>query len=135
MIRQITIGMYTFLNDNHKDLTKDSLYEYLNEQYKLAEKDTYTYFHQSLQYLNETYFFNCTLQKNSEKNLFIISNTFIPFGFNGEFFDYNGIYGQEIPVSWENAVILHTLFPYTKPVSLRDKKTTFGCGDRLGLAT
>lgn len=55
--------------------------------------------------------------------------------FSGQKLDYNGIYGQEIPVSWENAVILHSLFPYTKPVSLRDKKTTFGCGDRLGLAS
>ena len=30
---------------------------------------------------------------------------------------------------------LHEVFPFTAPVSLRERKTTIGCGDRLGLAT
>lgn len=37
--------------------------------------------------------------------------------------------------SSENARALHRLFPWTKPVSLREKRTTIGMGDRLGLAT
>jgi tagaturonate epimerase len=35
----------------------------------------------------------------------------------------------------ENAAALHELFPFTAPVSLRERTTTIGCGDRLGLAT
>lgn len=41
----------------------------------------------------------------------------------------------EADLSTENAAALHELFPFTAPVSLRDRTTTIGCGDRLGLAT
>lgn len=34
-----------------------------------------------------------------------------------------------------NAEVLHRIFPFTKPVSLRSKRTTIGCGDRLDLVT
>ncbi|MFW5642404.1 MAG: tagaturonate epimerase family protein [Alkalispirochaeta sp.] len=37
--------------------------------------------------------------------------------------------------SVENARALHDLFPWTKPISLRNRKTTIGMGDRLGIAT
>ncbi|NOY81377.1 MAG: hypothetical protein GXP31_10285 [Kiritimatiellaeota bacterium] len=33
------------------------------------------------------------------------------------------------------AAVLRRLFPWTAPVSLRRRRTTFGCGDRLGMAT
>lgn len=35
----------------------------------------------------------------------------------------------------ENAKVLMTLFPYTRPVSHKDRPLTMGLGDRLGLAT
>ncbi len=38
-------------------------------------------------------------------------------------------------LSVENARALHKLFPWTRPVSLRKRKTTIGMGDRLGIAT
>jgi hypothetical protein len=38
-------------------------------------------------------------------------------------------------LSAENTECLMTLFPYTKPVSLRNHPITIGTGDRLGLAT
>lgn len=38
-------------------------------------------------------------------------------------------------LSVENSRVLRKLFPFTSPVSLRSCKTTFGCGDRLGMAT
>jgi len=43
------------------------------------------------------------------------------------------LFGGEL--SKENAETLHRFFPFTAPVSLRDRTTTIGCGDRLGLAT
>ncbi len=41
----------------------------------------------------------------------------------------------EAPLSVENAKALQELFPFTRPVSLREKRTTVGCGDRLGMAS
>jgi hypothetical protein len=38
-------------------------------------------------------------------------------------------------LSPQNAICLMELFPYTKPVSLREHKITIGTGDRLGVAT
>jgi len=38
-------------------------------------------------------------------------------------------------LSPQNANCLTELFPFTKPVSLREHKTTIGTGDRLGMAT
>ncbi len=35
----------------------------------------------------------------------------------------------------QNARLLQDFVPWTRPVSLRNRRTTFGCGDRLGLAT
>lgn len=34
-----------------------------------------------------------------------------------------------------NALLLHDLFPWTRPQSLRERRTTIGMGDRLGIAT
>jgi tagaturonate epimerase len=42
---------------------------------------------------------------------------------------------RKCPLDEHNAKILRKLFPWTAPVSLRGRKTTIGCGDRLGLAT
>ncbi len=42
---------------------------------------------------------------------------------------------KRCPLTHENAVALRTLLPWTAPVSLRNRKTTIGCGDRLGRAT
>lgn len=42
---------------------------------------------------------------------------------------------KKAPLSAANAAALRKHFPWTAPVSLRDRKTTIGCGDRLGLAS
>ncbi|MCP3967774.1 MAG: hypothetical protein GY750_00435 [Lentisphaerae bacterium] len=42
---------------------------------------------------------------------------------------------RKCPLSEHNAKVLRKHFPWTAPISLRDRKTTVGCGDRLGLAT
>ena len=39
------------------------------------------------------------------------------------------------PLNAENAAALRRVFPWAGPVSLASRKTTFGCGDRLGRAT
>jgi len=47
----------------------------------------------------------------------------------------NGVFWREHAFTEETASLLRRLFPWTAPVSLRRRLTTFGCGDRLGRAT
>ena len=49
--------------------------------------------------------------------------------------EYEGVYWKAVTVNWENTRVLHRLFPFTRPISLKNRRTTFGCGDRLGIAT
>ena len=46
-----------------------------------------------------------------------------------------GLHLLKADLSADNARRLHEIFPFTAPVSLRTRKTTIGCGDRLGCAT
>ncbi len=56
-------------------------------------------------------------------------------GLEGETVSGQGLIGLSGEFSWKNYCFLRERFPFTAPVSLRDKKTTIGTGDRLGLAT
>jgi len=55
--------------------------------------------------------------------------------FSGEQIGDCGVIARKCPLNEHNAQLLRTLFPWTAPVSLRNRKTTIGCGDRLGLAS
>ena len=70
-----------------------------------------------------------------EKSLFIVSESRVPSDFVGTSARTGGVSVLKASFSPENARRLHELFPFTAPVSLRDRTTTIGCGDRLGLAT
>jgi hypothetical protein len=55
--------------------------------------------------------------------------------FSGEQIGDSDTIARKCPLDEHNAKVLRKHFPWTAPVSLRDRKTTIGCGDRLGLAT
>jgi hypothetical protein len=55
--------------------------------------------------------------------------------FSGEQIGDCGVIVRKCPLNEHNAQLLRRLFPWTAPVSLRNRKTTIGCGDRLGLAS
>lgn len=55
--------------------------------------------------------------------------------FSGEQIGDDGVYAKKCPLNANNAEVLRELFPWTAPISLRNRKTTIGCGDRLGLAS
>ena len=55
--------------------------------------------------------------------------------FSGEQIGDCGVIARKCPLNEHNAQLLRKLFPWTAPVSLRNRKTTIGCGDRLGLAS
>ncbi len=70
-----------------------------------------------------------------DKFLFIASSGRLPGGFQGEMHTGEGLQLLRAPLTKENAAALQETFPFTAPSSLREKRTTIGCGDRLGLAT
>jgi len=55
--------------------------------------------------------------------------------FTGEQIGDCDIFARKCPLNHHNAVVLRRYFPWTTPVSLRNRHTTIGCGDRIGLAT
>src|SRR5271157_2727968 len=70
-----------------------------------------------------------------EKHLYLLGTSPIHTDFTGISAAINGLHVLQAELSLENAKVLHTAFPFTAPVSLRQRTTTIGCGDRLGLAT
>jgi hypothetical protein len=69
------------------------------------------------------------------KRLYLAGEKALPSGFEGKTTRAAGVSVQEADLSPQNAARLHEMFPFTAPVSLRERMTTLGCGDRLGLAT
>ena len=60
----------------------------------------------------------------------------LPAGFEGEFVKLDSHEcGLVAPLSEKNAAALRRHFPWCAPRSLRNERTSIGCGDRLGLAT
>jgi len=53
----------------------------------------------------------------------------------GDIAELSGVLYRVAPLTHANAELLRTQFPWTAPLSLRDRQTTIGCGDRLGRAT
>ncbi|MEW5813954.1 MAG: tagaturonate epimerase family protein [Spirochaetota bacterium] len=72
---------------------------------------------------------------DNRKNFFLLAEREFKCDFQGEAFTISGVQVIRADFSWENYLVLKDQFPFVAPVSLRDKKTTIGCGDRLGLAT
>ena len=56
-------------------------------------------------------------------------------GFEGAAGRSDDLAFKACPLSAANARSLRAAFPWAAPISLADRKTTFGCGDRLGRAT
>jgi hypothetical protein len=56
-------------------------------------------------------------------------------GFSGETGSSGNVVFKSCPLTAGNADALRRDFPWTAPVSLANRQTTFGCGDRLGRAT
>jgi hypothetical protein len=71
----------------------------------------------------------------TDKHLYLVGTSPIHADFTGISSKSGGLHLLQAKLSAENAKVLHALFPFTEPVSLRHRTTTIGCGDRLGLAT
>jgi len=71
----------------------------------------------------------------TEKHLYLLGTSPIRADFTGISATVGGLHLCQAELSTENARVLHALYPFTAPVSLRQRITTIGCGDRLGLAT
>ena len=90
-------------------------------------------YRRSLQVLDSVLYFIGS--EGTEKHLYLASAGPLPRMFQGAQARFEALHLLKADLSPENAGHLHEVFPFTAPVSLRNKKTTVGCGDRLGLAT
>lgn len=95
--------------------------------------DDYKIYKNSLYVQNDILFFIAKIKQ--KKLLYLASKNNFTSDFKGEYQEMGGIFIQIVDLNYNNSKILQKCFPFTSPISLRDKKTTFGCGDRLGLAT
>jgi hypothetical protein len=119
----------------HKLLEKDQ--SALN---KLKHQDSLYFDSKEIKiYKNSLYVKNKILfflaKVNNKKSLYLVSKEPFKSEFKGSIQDVVKLKVLEAKLIHENSKVLQKIFPFTAPISLRNKKTTFGCGDRLGLAT
>lgn len=69
------------------------------------------------------------------KALLLLSRTSFESPFSGGVEKIGDLHASVVQCSTPNAAILQELFPWTRPISLRERRTTIGMGDRLGRAT
>ncbi len=70
-----------------------------------------------------------------EKRLVVFSPEPVRFGFSGHSGMAGAVHYQEVVPGPVNLGPLWELFSWTRPCSLREKRTTIGMGDRIGMAT
>ncbi len=80
----------------------------------------------------ETY---ALIKVNGDDMLGVFCRGMKPAGFHGHEKSFNGLKILICPLVHENAVILRSVLPFTAPCTLSKRDTTFGVGDRLGIAT
>jgi hypothetical protein len=77
----------------------------------------------------------CVARNERGKSVLALAPQSAQFPFDGPVEQHDGYYMQRAEPGPQTARVLHELFPFTRPVSLRDKRTTIGMGDRLGMAS
>jgi len=95
--------------------------------------DDYKIYKNSLYVQDNILFFIAKIKQ--KKLLYLTSKNPFNSDFEGDYQELGGIFIQIVDINYNNSKVLQNYFPFTSPISLREKKTTFGCGDRLGLAT
>lgn len=72
---------------------------------------------------------------DGEKSLVLVSHSPIHSELQGTASEVDGVHFLAAELTVANSRVLHALFAFTEPISLRERRTTIGCGDRLGLST
>ncbi len=115
------------------DKTQEQLNELKQDPANLLKQEGMRLYPKSFYRKNEALY--CIAMLDNSKQLYRISAAPVHDGLEGAEAKIEGLHVLEAPLSKHNARALHSLFPFTAPVSLREQRTTVGCGDRLGLAT
>jgi tagaturonate epimerase len=100
-----------------------------------TEDSEYRYAARSIRQEGSCFYLMVSEHDSCKTALIICSEKQEELRFSGMVQDHDLFYLQVAELSWHNTQILHEVFPFTRPVSLKDRRTTFGCGDRLGLAS
>lgn len=77
----------------------------------------------------------CIGFEDGEKSLYLTADHPFESDFQGEISEEGPHRQLRAPLSIANSEVLHRLFPFSAPISLRHQRSTIGCGDRLGLAS
>ena len=70
-----------------------------------------------------------------QKRLLVVSRSRLELGFYGPHHEAGGLHLQEVVPGVMNLGPLWQHLQWTRPVSLREERTTIGMGDRIGMAT
>lgn len=77
----------------------------------------------------------CMSKESGSKYLWVMSKQRISGSFPGRPHQSGAWHLRQVSLDWEGYQAVREHLPWTAPVSLREAQTTFGCGDRLGLAS
>jgi hypothetical protein len=103
------------------------------ETIKSVNYKTSSIYPKSLTVYKELLFFMAKL--DGIKRLFLISKNKEQCEHKLFYHKKKGYHVYIFELTWETYLYCKEFLPWIAPVSLRNKKTTFGCGDRLGRAT
>jgi tagaturonate epimerase len=107
----------------------------IRKHLKSLELEGITFYKDSIHKVEDTII--AMARDNSDRFLMLFSetNNGVINKFNGETLGSTGMYAKMAELNAGNADAIRNLFPWTKPISLKNHRTTIGCGDRLGLAS
>ena len=115
------------------DKSQSQIDQLKTDPHNLIQKDGMRLYPRSFYRREEAFY--CIAMLDNVKQLYRISETPVNDGLEGAEAKIEGLHVLEAGLTKQNAEALHSLFPFTTPKSLREERTTIGCGDRLGLAT
>ncbi|HDQ15238.1 MAG TPA: hypothetical protein ENN41_10550 [Sediminispirochaeta sp.] len=119
--------------NNLEELSQTQLDRLKASEREKIEKDSTRLYTRSLYTREGILYF--VAKEDGEKSLYLCSHRVLPEDFTGQVEQFGDLFLKKAPFSTDNAATLRTVFPFTAPVSLREKRTTIGCGDRLGIAS
>ena len=126
----VIISKFGLLEKSEEELA--SMRSSSDEQGWLTEEQTSVYI-RSLRMVDGVLY--CMSRNDDGKSICAASRREFTTPFDAPVERLESMYFQTSTLSKKNAHALFELFPFTKPVSLRNERTTIGMGDRIGRAT
>jgi hypothetical protein len=124
-----TIKKHDLLSLWEKNMKK--LKEFIKKLPSIENCEKYGVYPNSINDIHSTWVF--MIDEGNEDFLIVFGKELNSF--QGDLIIEDEISYLKAPLSSENANVLRSLFPFTKPIPVLNKERSFGLGDRLGIAT